>query len=117
MSANPRALLLEMLQAAIKAALPSQCVPAYLPPPPKGRTIVVGAGKASAAMARAVEDRWSGELSGLIVTRYGHAVPTKRIEIIEAAHPVPDEAGRAAAERILAMVQGLSADDLVLCLI
>jgi glycerate 2-kinase len=121
MLSKPRQLLLDMLQAAIGAALPEHCVPPHLPPPPRGRTVVVGAGKASAAMARAVEvhwpkDRW-GALSGLIVTRYGHAVPTERIEIVEAAHPVPDAAGRAAAERILAMVQGLTADDLVLCLI
>ncbi len=114
---NPRALLLDMLNAAIKAALPGHCVPPHLPPPPRGRTIVVGAGKASAAMARAVEEHWPGELGGLIVTRYGHAVPTTHIEVVEAAHPVPDAAGRAAAERILAMVQGLTADDLVLCLI
>jgi glycerate 2-kinase len=117
MALQPRQLLLDMLQAAITAALPEHCVPPHLPPPPRGRTIVVGAGKASAAMARAVEDNWSGELSGLIVTRYGHAVPTRCIEIVEAAHPVPDEAGRAAAERILRMVQGLTEDDLVLCLI
>src|SRR5713101_7481589 len=103
---NPRALLLDMLNAAIKAALPGHCVPPHLPPPPKGRTIVVGAGKGSAAMARAVEDNWSGELSGLIVTRYGHAVPTKRIEVVEAGHPVPDEAGRAAAARVLQLVHG-----------
>jgi glycerate 2-kinase len=114
---NTRQVLLAMLQAAIKAALPEHCVPLHLPSPPKGRTIVVGAGKASAAMARAVEQRWSGPLSGLIVTRYGHGVPTERIEVVEAGHPVPDAAGRAAAERILAMVQGLTADDLVLCLI
>jgi glycerate 2-kinase len=106
-----------MLQAAITAALPEHCVPPCLPPPPRGRTVVVGAGKASAAMARAVEQNWPGELSGLIVTRYGHAVPTTRIEIVEAAHPVPDAAGSAAAERILRMVQGLTEDDLVLCLI
>jgi glycerate 2-kinase len=117
MALQPRQLLLDMLQAAITAALPAHCVPPHLPPPPRGRTIVVGAGKASAAMARAVEDNWSGELSGLIVTRYGHAVPTRCIEIVEAAHPVPDEAGRAVAERILRMVQGLTEDDLVLCLI
>jgi glycerate 2-kinase len=114
---DPRQLLLDMLQAAITAALPEHCVPPCLPPPPRGRTVVVGAGKASAAMARAVEQNWPGELSGLIVTRYGHAVPTTRIEIVEAAHPVPDAAGSAAAERILRMVQGLTEDDLVLCLI
>jgi glycerate 2-kinase len=120
MSPSPRALLLDMLKAAIKAALPEHCLPPHLPPPPKGRTIVVGAGKGSAAMARAVEQHWpkrGGKLSGLIVTRYGHAVATKGIEVVEAGHPVPDEAGRAAAARILRMVQGLTADDLVLCLI
>ncbi len=119
---QPRQLLLDMLQAAIEAALPAHCVPPHLPPPPKGRTIVVGAGKASAAMARAVEQHWpkrgeGSDLSGLIVTRYGHAVPTERIEVVEAAHPVPDAAGSAAAARILRLVQGLTADDLVLCLI
>lgn len=117
MAIHPRRLLLDMLQAAIKAALPEHCVPPHLPPPPKGRTIVVGAGKASAAMARAVEQHFPGEVSGLIVTRYGHGVKTERIEIVEAAHPVPDAAGSAAAGRILRMVQGLGADDLVLCLI
>jgi glycerate 2-kinase len=114
---SPNELLLEMLGAAINAALPSLCLPAHLPPPPRGRTIVIGAGKASAAMARAVEDNWPGPLSGLVVTRYGHAVPCERIEIIEASHPVPDAAGRDAAARILEMVRGLTADDLVLCLI
>jgi glycerate 2-kinase len=120
MALQPRALLLDMLQAAIKAALPEHCVPSHLPPPPKGRTIVIGAGKGSAAMARAVEQHWpklGGKLSGLIVTRYGHAVPTTDIEVVEAGHPVPDEAGRAAAARILDMVHGLTADDLVLCLV
>src|SRR6185437_4318494 len=117
MALQPRQLLLAMLQAAITAALPEHCVPPHLPSPPRGRTVVVGAGKASAAMARAVEGNWSGELSGLIVTRYGHVVPTRRIEIVEAAHPVPDASGRVAAERILRMVQGLTEDDLVLCLI
>src|ERR1700677_1909392 len=84
---------------------------------PRGGLIVVGAGKASAAMAQAVEDHWPGPLSGLVVTRYGYAVPCGRIEIVEAAHPVPDAAGMRAAERMLALVQGLSPDDLVLCLI
>ena len=78
---------------------------------------MVGAGKASAAMAKAVEDHWEGPLSGLVVTRYGHAVPCKQIEIVEAAHPVPDASGEAAARRILGMVQGLGPDDLVLALI
>src|SRR5690606_26350627 len=87
-----------------------------LPAPPKGRTIVIGAGKASAAMARAVEDHWAGPLEGLVVTRYGHAVACERIEIVEAAHPVPDAAGSDAARRMMELVQGLTADDLVLCL-
>jgi glycerate 2-kinase len=113
----PRQLLRAMLDAAIEAAMPARCVSPHLPAPPRGRTIVVGAGKASAAMAAAVEAHWPGELSGLVVTRYGHAVPCRRIEIVEASHPVPDAAGRDAAARILAAVQGLTADDLVLCLI
>ena len=116
-SGGERALLRAMLDAAITAALPDRIVPAHLPPPPKGRTIVLGAGKASAAMAKAVEDHWPGPLEGLVVTRYDHAVPCRRIEIVEAAHPVPDAAGRAAAERILALAQSAGPDDLVLCLI
>ncbi|HEY1392635.1 MAG TPA: glycerate kinase [Methylibium sp.] len=116
----PQALLRRMFDAAIALAQPSRCVPAHLPASQelgKGRLIVIGAGKASAAMARAVEDHWDGALSGLVVTRYGYAVPCARIEIVEAAHPVPDAAGLAAAERMLKLVQGLSPDDLVLCLI
>jgi glycerate 2-kinase len=116
--ATEAALLRAMFEAAIAAALPDKIVPAHLPPPPKGRTIVLGAGKASAAMAKAVEDHWPpGPLEGLVVTRYGHAVPCDRIEIVEAAHPVPDAAGRAAAERILALARDAGPDDLVLCLI
>ena len=114
---DPRHLLREMFDAAIARAMPDQCLPPFLPRPPKGRTIVVGAGKAAATMARTVEEHWPGELSGLAVTRYGHHAPCKRIEVVEAAHPVPDLAGREAAERILHLVQGLSEDDLVLCLI
>lgn len=109
-----------MFDAAIASAQPSRCVPPHLPDPHEvqdGRLIVIGAGKASAAMARAVEDHWPGELSGLVVTRYGHAVPCARIEIVEAAHPVPDAAGLAAAERMLELVRRLDADDVVLCLI
>ncbi len=109
-----------MFDAAIASAQPSLCVPPHLPEPQslgRGRLIVVGAGKASAAMARAVEDHWPGPLSGLVVTRDGYAVPCERIEIVEAAHPVPDATGLAAARRTLDMVQGLSPDDLVLCLI
>jgi hydroxypyruvate reductase len=106
-----------MFDAAIAAALPDKSLPAYLPKPPKGRTLVVGCGKAAASMAKAVEDHWKGELSGLVVTRYGHKARTRKIEVVEAAHPVPDLAGREAAERILKLVQGLSADDLVLFLV
>ena len=114
---TPPELLKAMFQAAVDAAAPSLCVPAHLPRRPKGRTIVIGAGKASGAMARAVEDHWEGPLEGLVVTRYGHKLPTTRIEVVEARHPVPDAAGREAAARILKLVQGLTPDDLVLCLI
>jgi hydroxypyruvate reductase len=113
----PREFLLHLFQAAIAAAAPARCLPAHLPPPPKGRTLVVGAGKAAAAMALAVEEHWHGPLSGLVVTRYGHGASCRRIEVVEAAHPVPDAAGREAAGRVFAAVQGLTADDLVLCLI
>ena len=120
---EPRTLLRRMFDAASASAQPALCIPPHLPSPqqaPRGRLIVIGAGKASAAMARAVEDHWPGaktQLGGLVVTRYGYAVPCEHIEIVEAAHPVPDAAGLAAAERLLALVQGLTADDLVLCLI
>ena len=114
---DPRDLLRKMFDAAIARAMPEKCVPPFLPRPPRGRTIVVGAGKAAATMAQAVENHWPGELSGLVVTRYGHHAPCRRIEVVEASHPVPDLAGREAAERMLKLVQGLGEDDLVLCLI
>lgn len=114
---SPPDLLRRMFDAAIAAAQPTLCIPPFLPEAPRGRLIVIGAGKASAAMAAAVEAHWPGPLEGLVVTRYGYAVPCERIEIVEAAHPVPDAAGLAAAERILARVSGLSSDDTVLCLI
>jgi hydroxypyruvate reductase len=114
---SPRALLQTMFEAAIAAAQPVRCLPPFLPAAPAGRMIVIGAGKASAAMAKAVEDHWPGELSGLVVTRYGYAVPCNRIEIVESAHPVPDAASVVAAQRMLDTVRGLAADDLVLCLI
>jgi hydroxypyruvate reductase len=117
MMTAPRELLQAMFTAAVNAAQPSLTIGQYLPPAPKGRTIVIGAGKASAAMAQAFEQHWKGPVEGVVVTRYGYAVPCERIEILEAAHPVPDAAGRVAAERILAAVQGLTADDLVICLI
>src|SRR5215212_3307894 len=100
----PITLLRAMFDAAVRSASPAARVPLFLPERPNGRVVVVGAGKASAAMARALEEHWDGPLSGLVVTRYGHAVPCDRIEIIEAAHPVPDASGEAAAQRILEMV-------------
>ena len=117
MLSEPRHLLRAMFAAAVDAASPATRVPLYLPPPPQGRTVVVGAGKASASMAKAVEDQWVGPLTGLVVTRYGHSVPCDQIEIVEAAHPVPDERGHEAARRMLELVKGLGPDDLVLALI
>ncbi|WP_458762375.1 glycerate kinase type-2 family protein [Cupriavidus basilensis] len=114
---DPRALLRDLFDTAVAAVSASHCLPPQLPRPPKGRTVVIGAGKAAAAMAQAVEAHWQGEISGLVVTRYGHGAPCQRIEVVEAAHPVPDEAGQRAAQRMVALVKGLTADDLVLCLI
>jgi len=121
---DARTLLRRLFDTAIASAQPSVCVPPHLPRaeelPPGGRLVVLGAGKASAAMARAVEDHWSGrpeQLTGLVVTRYGYAVPCAHIEIVEAAHPVPDAAGEAAARRMLALAENLGPDDTVLCLI
>lgn len=120
---HQRVLLRDLFDAAVAAADPAHCLPAWLPEPPasaKGRTIVVGAGKAAAAMARAVEDNWRGDLerlSGIVVTRYGHGATTRRIEVVEASHPAPDAAGQQAAARLLAAVAGLTADDLVLVLL
>lgn len=119
----PRELLRRLFDAAVASAQPELCVPPHLPDPAtlgRGRVVVIGAGKASAAMARAVERHWAGSgvaLQGLVVTRYGHAVACEHIEVIEAAHPVPDQAGFVAAQRMLNLVQGLTEDDLVLCLI
>ena len=120
MQPPPRELLRRMFQAAVEAASPGHCLPPHLPPPPRGRTVVVGAGKAAASMASAVEAHWPAlcPLEGLVVTRYHHGVGRlARIEVIEAGHPVPDAAGRDAAARMLAMVRGLGPDDLVLCLV
>ncbi|MFT5934355.1 MAG: glycerate 2-kinase, partial [Hydrogenophaga sp.] len=121
---NPRALLRHLFDIAVQRALPLHNTAAHLPPPPQGRTVVLGAGKAGGAMAHAVEALWPAEapLSGLVVTRYHHTPPRPdgvkpRIEVVEAAHPVPDAAGLAAAQRILQLAQGLTKDDLVLCLI
>jgi len=110
------ATLLHLFRCAVAAVDPCQVIASHLPPPPRGRTIVVGAGKASARMAQGLERHWTGTLEGLVVTRYGHGAPTRHIEVIEAGHPMPDDASVVAAERMLALVQGLSADDLVICL-
>ncbi|HEX5078292.1 MAG TPA: glycerate kinase [Geminicoccaceae bacterium] len=109
--------LRRLLDAAIEAASPASAVAAHLPEPPAGRTIVLGAGKAAAAMAQEVEQHMPGPVEGLVVTRYGHAVPCRRIEVVEAAHPVPDAAGREAAARMLRLAEAAGPDDLVLCLI
>jgi hydroxypyruvate reductase len=116
-SETDRGLLMSLFRAAVEAADPMRIVPPHLPALARGRTLVIGAGKASAQMARAVELNWAQPVQGLVVTRYGHRVPTEHIEVVEAAHPVPDQAGHDAAARMLKLVQGLSADDLVLCLI
>ena len=120
----PREFLEHLYQAAVRRALPLHTLGAHLPPPPQGRTVVLGAGKAGGSMVQAVEALWPADapLSGLVVTRYHHIPPRpagvpQRIELVEASHPVPDAAGEQAAQRILALTQGLTADDLVLCLI
>jgi len=110
-------LLEQMFHAAVAQAQPALAVAQNLPPRPRGRTVVIGAGKASAQMARAFERAWTGPISGLVVTRYGYAEACERIEIVEAAHPVPDEAGFLAARRIMETVSGLGPDDLVVALI
>src|SRR5690625_5160816 len=112
-----RTFLQENFKAGLAAVDPARVVPPALPEAPPGRTLVVGAGKAAGAMARAVEQAWPGPLEGLVVTRYGHGVTTEHIEVVEAAHPVPDAAGRAAAERMLQLARELGPDDLLLCLI
>jgi glycerate 2-kinase len=116
---NPRELLLESFGAAVGAADPLRIVPGHLPPPPRGRTVVVGAGKAAASMALAVESHWpaAAPLEGVVITRYGHGLPTKRIRVVEAGHPVPDEQGEVAARAILALAGALGPDDLLLALV
>lgn len=112
-----RELLEDLFRTAVAAADPARAIAAHLPPKPKGRTVVIGAGKASAQMASAFEQLWGAPLSGLVVTRYGYGAPTSTIEIVEAAHPVPDEAGYLAARRMMGKVHGLGPDDLVVALI
>lgn len=114
---DERAFLMSLMQAALRAADPLVIVPAHAPPQPRGRTVVVGAGKAAARMAHAFERARDGRLSGLVITRYGHGYPCERIEVVEAGHPVPDAAGEAAARRMLQSVRSLGSDDLVIALI
>jgi glycerate 2-kinase len=109
--------LVDLYAEALAAADPMRVVPPHLPPPPRGRTVAVGVGKAAAAMARAVEAHWNGPLSGVVVAPQGAALPTRLIEVHEASHPVPDERSVAGAQRLLRAVQGLTADDLVLALV
>lgn len=116
---SPRDLLLESFRTAVAAADPAHCLPPHLPAPPPGRTLVVGGGKAAASMAAVVEKHWPAEapLSGLVVTRYRHGLPTRRIEVVEASHPLPDGRGETAALRMLEMARQLGPDDLLLALI
>ncbi|WP_347265911.1 glycerate kinase [Paracoccus sp. (in: a-proteobacteria)] len=118
MTQDPRKLLAQLFRAAVDSADPAHVLARHLPELPRGRVVVVGAGKSAAAMARAVEAAWpEADLSGVVVTRYGHSLPTRRIRVLEAAHPVPDDNGARAAEAILTAVRGLGPEDLVLALI
>ena len=116
---DPRRLLVDSFKVAVGAADPLQIVPGHLPKAPRGRTVVIGAGKAAGAMAQAVDDNWPQDapLEGVVITRYGHSAPTRRIRVVEAGHPVPDEHGEAAAREILALAQSLGEDDLLLALV
>jgi len=116
---DPKQLLIQSFQAAVAAADPLKILPGHLPRPPSGRTLVIGAGKAAASMALAVEQHWPRDaaLEGLVITRYTHGLPTRRVEVIEAGHPVPDEAGESAAKRILERTRSLAPSDLLLALI
>ena len=117
MSVDPQHLLRELFATAIDAAHPRQVLEPYLPADRSGRVIVIGAGKAAAAMALVVENCWQGEVAGLVVTRYGHGAPCKKIEVVEAAHPVPDAAGQAVTKRVLELISNLSEDDRVIFLL
>lgn len=117
MTLDPKAFLTSIFEAAVAAADPELTIRKHLPAKPKGRTIVIGAGKGSAQMAAAFENAWDGPIEGLIVTRYGYGAPTRHLEVVEAAHPVPDAAGLAAAKRLREIVSGLSEDDLVVALV
>jgi hydroxypyruvate reductase len=117
MITNPREFLCHLFDTVIETARPAHCLPKFLPEVPRGRLVAIGAGKASAAMAQVFEAHWTGPLSGVVLTRYGYQVPCRCIEILEAAHPVPNEAGLAASRRIFDAIGGLTADDTVVCLI
>ncbi|WP_274425973.1 glycerate kinase type-2 family protein [Chelativorans sp. YIM 93263] len=117
MTADPKAFFESLFHAAVAAADPKTTIPAHLPARPKGRTVVIGAGKGAAQMAQAFEEAWDGPLEGAVVTRYGYGAPTEQIEVIEAAHPVPDAAGLKGARRLLDLVQDLTEDDLVVALV
>jgi len=104
---SPQQFLRELFNNAVNVVSAEKCLPDFLPLPPRGKTLVIGAGKAAAAMAKVVEENWTGELSGLVVTRYGHGANCKKIAVVEAAHPVPDEAGHKAATRILDFFRNL----------
>ncbi len=112
-----RAFLTSLFEAAVRAADPYEAIRAHLPEKPKGRTIVVGAGKAASQMAAAFEKLWDHPLDGTVVARHGPIEPCERIRVLQSAHPVPDEAGLRGAEALLALVQGLTSDDLVVALI
>ena len=114
MSRNPKAILVDLFDAAVRAAQPEYVLSAFLPEKPKGKIVVIGFGKSAAAMGKAVEDHWDGDVEGVVLTRYGHSVPCSQIKVLEASHPVPDQAGIDGTREILAAVQGLSKDDLVL---
>ena len=114
---DPKTFLTDLFDIAVKAALPDEVMGAHLPEPPKGRTVVIGAGKGAAQLAQTFERLWDGPVSGVVVTRYGYAVPCAQIEIVEASHPVPDAAGIAATEKLISVLEGLTEDDLVVALI
>lgn len=114
---DARLFLTDLFAAATAAADPRETLFQHLPPLPKGRTVLIGAGKAAASMAQAVEENWKGPLEGLVITRYEHGLPLEKIKVVEAGHPVPDAEGARAADDILGLLEGLTEDDLVLCLI
>ena len=113
----PSRFLISLFEQAVQNAQPRYCLPPHLPPPAKGRNVVLGAGKASAEMAKVLEDHWPGPLEGLVVTRYGHRVDCDQVEILEAGHPVPDQSGIEASARMLELAQSLGPDDQAICLI